>query len=102
VHGGGERMSFKQWRRKAKEASEYCTEHEHLGGSINSYRRMDCEECIWNIAYEKGIYEQFEALWDFYVKCRKSKLTEGAIKLRILLQKIKKEALKHESVKILP
>jgi hypothetical protein len=53
-------MNFKKWRMKTKEASEYCTEHR--GDGINSYRRMDCEECIWEAAQDEA--------WDRLEKCK--------------------------------
>jgi hypothetical protein len=42
-------MEFKEWQ-KTKEAKEYCGRHTHLNDEFQSYRRMDCEECIWKAA----------------------------------------------------
>lgn len=40
-------MNFKQWS-KTKEAKGICREHKHLFS--DDYRRMECEECIWEAA----------------------------------------------------
>jgi hypothetical protein len=53
-------MGFKEWRKKSRKASEYCNEHEHIGSGINSYRRMDCEFCIWQAALKEGYNLGFE------------------------------------------
>lgn len=42
-------MNFKEWA-ETKEAKKYCTDHIHIFDDLNSYRRMDCEECIWEAA----------------------------------------------------